>query len=91
MTCPFTTKPPWLRDEDLVRRCPFPEQPPSIKSKARFLDDEIVWSLFLKQLGGSEEEDAATIDAFAKRLGVDRSRIINKLKAHVHNDNETLH
>jgi hypothetical protein len=84
MANPFSTKPPWLRDEDLARRCPFPEQPPVIKSKARFLDDEIVWSLFLKKLGGSEEEDAATIDDFAARLGIDRNRILAKLAAHYH-------
>jgi hypothetical protein len=89
MVSPFNTKPPWLRDEDLGHRCPFPESPPASGSRARFLDDEVVWTLFLKKLGGSEQEDAQTIDDFANRLGIDRNRILAKLAAHYH-DNRTL-
>jgi hypothetical protein len=90
MTCPFTTKPPPLQDDD--RRGPFGGPwPPAIKSKAQFLDDGIVWSLFLKQLGGSEQEDAATITAFAERLGIDRGKILAKIETHFFDDNQSLH
>jgi hypothetical protein len=85
---PFSTKPPWLRDEDLARRCPFPESPPVI-DRAALLDDPILWSTLLKRLGGSERQDAEIISDLANRLGIDRNRILAKLAAHYH-DNRTL-
>jgi hypothetical protein len=45
--------------------------------------------LFLKQLGNDDEQDAATISSFARRLGVNRNRIIAKLATHYH-DNRTV-
>jgi hypothetical protein len=92
MVNPFATKPSSEPGtDDLLRRCPFPEQPPFIGSRAKFLDDEIVWSSFLKQLGGSEEEDAATITAFANRLGIDRGMVLAKIETHFFDDSQALH
>jgi hypothetical protein len=85
---PFSTNPP-SSGPKFRPMCPFPESPPASGSRARFLDDEVVWTLFLKKLGGSEQEDAQTIDDFANRLGIDRNRILAKLAAHYH-DNRTL-
>jgi hypothetical protein len=83
MINPFDTTPPssWPGTDDLFRRCPFGEQP-VIRDGGAVLDDEVIWTLFLKRLGNGEQEDAATISSFARRLGIDRSRIIAKLKAH---------
>jgi hypothetical protein len=90
MVNPFATKPPsGAESDDLLRRCPFPEQPPVIRDRGTVLNDPVVWTLFLKRLGNGDQEDAETISSFARRLGVDRNRIIAKLAAHYH-DNETL-
>jgi hypothetical protein len=84
---PFESDPSWLQDR--ARRCPFGDPPPVVISGTAVLNDRVIWTLFLKRLGNSDQEDAETITAFAQRLGVDRSRIIAKLAAHYH-DNQTL-
>jgi hypothetical protein len=76
--------------QDRARRCPFGDPPPVVISGTAVLDDPIVWTLFLKRLGGTNDEDAAVIDRFAQRLGIDRSRVINKLATHFH-ANYALH
>jgi hypothetical protein len=55
------------------------------------LDEPVVWQTILKQLGGTNDEDAAVIDSFAARLGIDRRRIIAKIETHYHDDNRALH
>jgi hypothetical protein len=85
MVNPFGTKPPpsGPGSDDLLRRSPFGQLPPPvIVNRAALLDDPVVWTLFLKRLGNGDRQDAETISSFARRLGIDRSRIINKLKAH---------
>jgi hypothetical protein len=65
---------------------PFGQPSPMMPTpnNARFLDDPIVWTCFLRTLGNSDAEDAETIDGFARRLGIDRSRITAKIAAHYH-------
>jgi hypothetical protein len=72
-------------------RFPFGQPPmmPAVTNGAAVLDDPVIWTLFLKRLGNDDEQDAATITAFAKRLGIHRNRILAKLAAHYH-DNRTL-
>jgi hypothetical protein len=85
MVCPFATDPP----PPDPRACPFPEQPPALNKG--MLDEPVVWQTILKQLGGTNDEDAAVIDSFAARLGIDRRRIIAKIETHYHDDNRALH
>jgi hypothetical protein len=91
MVNPFDTTPSssWPGTHDVFRRCPFPEQPPVIGDGGAVLDDPVIWTLFLKRLGNGDQQDAETISSFARRLGIDRNRIIAKLAAHYH-DNQTL-
>jgi hypothetical protein len=56
------------------------------------LNDRRLWTLFLRRLGsGDVETDAATIKSFAEMLGIDAQRVLDKLRAHLHNDRETIH
>jgi hypothetical protein len=56
------------------------------------LNDRRLWTLFLRRLGsGDVETDAATIKSFAEMLGIDVQRVLDKLRAHLHNDRETIH
>jgi hypothetical protein len=91
MVNPFDTTPSssWSGSDDLFRRCPLGQMPPVIRNGGAALDDPVVWTLFLKRLGNGDQQDAETISSFARRLGVDRNRIIAKLAAHYH-DTQTL-
>jgi hypothetical protein len=56
------------------------------------LNDRRLWTLFLRRLGsGDVETDAATIKSFAEMLGIYVQRVLDKLRAHLHNDRETIH
>jgi hypothetical protein len=81
---PFDTTPPssWPGTDDLFRRCPLGQMLPVIRNGGAALDDPVVWTLFLKRLGNGDRQDAETISSFARRLGIDRNRIIAKLAAH---------
>jgi hypothetical protein len=91
MVCPFSTNPPDPAELERAGRYPFGEPPPPGVDKAALLNDPILWQQLLKQLGNSNDEDAAVIDQFAARLGIDRRRILAKMEAHFFDDNRALH